>query len=113
MKLDINGSVHELDASPDMPLLWVLRDVAGGNDVNTVRREIFALNFLDALKDSFPDVRRQLEGVPLSIIELLARWNAFDEEAAIKAAAKVIDFERSIHLAGYQFVVPTLGRMKS
>jgi hypothetical protein len=69
----------------------VLRDAAGGNDVNTVRREIFALNFLDALKDSFPDVRRQLEGVPLSIIELLARWNAFDEEAAIKAAAKVID----------------------
>jgi isoquinoline 1-oxidoreductase alpha subunit len=29
MKLDINGSVHEVDASPDMPLLWVLRDVLG------------------------------------------------------------------------------------
>jgi isoquinoline 1-oxidoreductase alpha subunit len=27
MKLDINGAVHEVDASGDMPLLWVLRDV--------------------------------------------------------------------------------------
>jgi isoquinoline 1-oxidoreductase subunit alpha len=29
MKLDVNGSVREVDASPDMPLLWVLRDVLG------------------------------------------------------------------------------------
>jgi isoquinoline 1-oxidoreductase alpha subunit len=29
MKLTINGSEHELDASPDMPLLWVLRDLVG------------------------------------------------------------------------------------
>jgi len=27
MKLDINGKVHEVDASGDMPLLWVLRDL--------------------------------------------------------------------------------------
>ena len=29
MKLEINGSVREVDADPDMPLLWALRDVAG------------------------------------------------------------------------------------
>jgi len=29
MRLDINGSVHDIDAPPDMPLLWVLRDLAG------------------------------------------------------------------------------------
>jgi aerobic-type carbon monoxide dehydrogenase small subunit (CoxS/CutS family) len=29
MKLDINGTVHDVDATPDMPLLWVLRDVVG------------------------------------------------------------------------------------
>jgi isoquinoline 1-oxidoreductase alpha subunit len=29
MKLDINGSVREVEATPDMPLLWVLRDVLG------------------------------------------------------------------------------------
>jgi isoquinoline 1-oxidoreductase alpha subunit len=27
MKLDVNGTVREVDATPDMPLLWVLRDV--------------------------------------------------------------------------------------
>ena len=29
MKLSINGTVREIDAPPDMPLLWVLRDLAG------------------------------------------------------------------------------------
>jgi isoquinoline 1-oxidoreductase alpha subunit len=27
MKLEINGKVHEVDTSGDMPLLWVLRDL--------------------------------------------------------------------------------------
>jgi isoquinoline 1-oxidoreductase alpha subunit len=27
MQLKVNGTVHELDADPDMPLLWVLRDL--------------------------------------------------------------------------------------
>jgi isoquinoline 1-oxidoreductase subunit alpha len=29
MKLDINGQVHEVDADPDMPLLWAIRDIVG------------------------------------------------------------------------------------
>lgn len=29
MKLDINGVVREVDAAPEMPLLWVLRDLLG------------------------------------------------------------------------------------
>jgi isoquinoline 1-oxidoreductase alpha subunit len=29
LKLDVNGAVHEVDASDEMPLLWVLRDVLG------------------------------------------------------------------------------------
>jgi len=29
MKLNVNGNVHEVDAPPDMPLLWVLRDLMG------------------------------------------------------------------------------------
>jgi isoquinoline 1-oxidoreductase alpha subunit len=29
MRLDINGKAHDLDAPPDMPLLWALRDLAG------------------------------------------------------------------------------------
>lgn len=27
MKLSVNGTVHDLDIEPEMPLLWVLRDV--------------------------------------------------------------------------------------
>ena len=27
MRLEVNGQVHELDAPPEMPLLWVLRDL--------------------------------------------------------------------------------------
>ena len=29
IQLQINGEQHELDAEPDMPLLWALRDVLG------------------------------------------------------------------------------------
>lgn len=29
MKLSINGTVRDIDAPPEMPLLWVLRDLAG------------------------------------------------------------------------------------
>ncbi|WP_374473528.1 (2Fe-2S)-binding protein [Arenimonas sp.] len=29
MKLTVNGVEHEVDATPDMPLLWVLRDLVG------------------------------------------------------------------------------------
>ena len=29
MKLTINGAEHEVNAPPDMPLLWVLRDLLG------------------------------------------------------------------------------------
>jgi isoquinoline 1-oxidoreductase subunit alpha len=29
MKLHVNGAEHEIDAPPDMPLLWALRDLIG------------------------------------------------------------------------------------
>ena len=29
MKLKVNGQEHDVDASPEMPLLWVLRDLLG------------------------------------------------------------------------------------
>src|SRR4051812_24261581 len=29
MKLEINGTVREVEAVPEMPLLWVLRDLLG------------------------------------------------------------------------------------
>ena len=27
MRLDINGEIHDIEAAPDMPLLWALRDL--------------------------------------------------------------------------------------
>ncbi len=33
MKLHVNGTVHEVDAPKDMPLLWVLRDLLGTTGV--------------------------------------------------------------------------------
>ena len=29
MKIEVNGRAHEVDVEPEMPLLWVLRDVIG------------------------------------------------------------------------------------
>ena len=29
IKLDINGEIHEVDADPDTPLLWVIREWVG------------------------------------------------------------------------------------
>jgi isoquinoline 1-oxidoreductase alpha subunit len=29
VKLEVNGKLHEVEAPPDMPLLWVLRDLLG------------------------------------------------------------------------------------
>ncbi|OJY28208.1 (2Fe-2S)-binding protein [Gemmobacter sp. LW-1] len=29
MRLNVNGTMHEVDVEPDMPLLWVLRDELG------------------------------------------------------------------------------------
>src|SRR5688572_23760100 len=29
IKLTVNGQVHEIDAAPDTPLLWVIRDLVG------------------------------------------------------------------------------------
>jgi isoquinoline 1-oxidoreductase alpha subunit len=29
MELTINGKIHQVDVEPDMPLLWVIRDVLG------------------------------------------------------------------------------------
>jgi isoquinoline 1-oxidoreductase alpha subunit len=31
LELTVNGTVHQVDVSPDMPVLWVLRDVLGMN----------------------------------------------------------------------------------
>lgn len=67
----------------------VLKGVAGDNDPNTVRRAIFALGYLDDLKRSNSSAWQGLQSASLSQVELLARWHAFDETGATKAAREV------------------------
>jgi len=36
ISLTINGAQRQIDADPDMPLLWVIRDILGMNGTNLV-----------------------------------------------------------------------------
>ena len=49
MKLIINGAEHEVDAPPDMPLLWALRDVVGLTGTNVQSRFCLRPGFLSAI----------------------------------------------------------------
>lgn len=66
-----------------------LQDAAGDLDVNTVRRWVAAVSFLDRLEISAPDVRKSLETASFSEVEVLARWSLFDGEGALVAAQRV------------------------
>lgn len=65
-----------------------LRGLTGDADVNTLRRAVFAVTYLDGLKHKHPDENGILSEAPLSIVEILARWNVFDAEAALDAARR-------------------------
>lgn len=65
--------------------------VATDQNENTLRREIFALDFLDEVRKSHPALRRQLDKLSFSLVELLARWSAFDPDRAIEAAAEAVE----------------------
>lgn len=67
----------------------LLREFAG-LDVNTVRRSIFALEFLEKLAETSPKIARALQSAPLSAIEVLARWNVFDVKGATIAAEELV-----------------------
>lgn len=76
---EVNSARH---GEKDVALLrW-----AQGKDINTLRRAIFALNYLDALAETAPRLRKDLDDAPLSQIELLARWHGFDPKGAMTAA---------------------------
>lgn len=66
----------------------VLREMIDGTHVNTVRREIKALLFLDDLENSHPELCGRLEAVPFNSIEILARWHEFDPTGSVAAAKK-------------------------
>lgn len=69
----------------------VLRELSGDNDPNTLRRAIFALSYLDELRQLNPSRWEVISKSPLSLVESLARWNTFDASGAMKATQDVIE----------------------
>jgi hypothetical protein len=68
----------------------ILDEVADGLNVSTVRRWVFALSFLDLLKNDAPDIWRGLQDASFSELEVLARWHDFDATGALDAAREVM-----------------------
>jgi hypothetical protein len=74
----------------------ILSAIGDGINLNTVRREIKALTFLDELKKTDLEISRRLETSPFGAIELLARWSAFDSRGALEAAKSLAAGEHSL-----------------
>jgi hypothetical protein len=58
----------------------------GHKDTTSLRRSIFAYEFWRGLAESEPLLHAHLAEAPLSIVEVIARWYAFDREGARGAA---------------------------
>jgi hypothetical protein len=71
---------------------------AGWKDANTARRAIAALQYLDHLKETETTAHDALQDAPFSIVEILARWNAFDPEAASRKAIDWITSRDSVRV---------------
>jgi hypothetical protein len=56
------------------------------DDPSSLRRAIVAYEFLEKLRVTHPKEYSDLDGVPLSVAELIARWYANDQEKALIAA---------------------------
>jgi hypothetical protein len=67
-----------------------LSAVANGYDINTIRREIKTLDFLDAITTDFQKLGHSLDEESFASLETLARWYESDQKAAIKAARKLV-----------------------
>jgi hypothetical protein len=66
-----------------------LSAMADGNDVNTLRRAVKALDFLETVQEAFPKLGHRLDTEAFSALEILARWSDFDQTAAIEAAREL------------------------
>ena len=81
--LELRGVGH---GTREAEMQTIARQLNGHTDTSALRRAIAAYEFLDNLRISKPASYAQLDGAPLSIVEMIARWFAFDPSAALKAA---------------------------
>jgi hypothetical protein len=65
-----------------------LKEAGGAVDVNTVRRAVSALDFLEELKDSRPESYGILKDSSFAVVETLSRWWPFDPDAAAAAVQR-------------------------
>jgi hypothetical protein len=65
-----------------------MRELAGGRDVNTLRRALSAFEFLQRWTVEHPAGAADLEAAPQSIVEIVSRWARFDEKSALAAARR-------------------------
>jgi hypothetical protein len=77
-KRALNGKKHGARESSLMD--------AGWKDANTARRAIAAFDYVESLRRDHLEEHRLLCRAPVSIVELLARWRAFDAEGALGKA---------------------------
>lgn len=59
-----------------------LQEAAGEENINTVRRSIRALEFLERWIREGKASAKRLEAVPQSILEVLSQWATFDQDGA-------------------------------
>jgi hypothetical protein len=70
--------------------------LADGNDGNTVRREVMALEYLEDLGKLSPGLRKRLNNASLSAVEVLARIGKIDGEAALQMAQELADGSHTV-----------------
>jgi hypothetical protein len=73
---------------PDGQREQKLSQLAGQHDLNTVRRAIAALDFLDRWIVEEPEGAGVLAEAPQTVVEVIARWASFDRKGALAAASR-------------------------
>lgn len=88
-----------------------LRAAGGTIDVNTVRRAVAALEFLDRLKSTDPDSYRALEHSSFGVVETFSRWwtiNATDAKAGLSKWKKGELTTRGLAASMRKSALPTI-----
>jgi hypothetical protein len=70
--------------------------LADGNDINTVRREVMALKYLEELGKRSAGLRKKLAHASLSAVEMLARIDKIDSASALQAAQELADGNHTV-----------------
>lgn len=80
---DLKGVAH---GAREAEMQAIAKHLSGHNDTSALRRAIAAHEFLDHLEAVHPVAYSHLANAPLSIVEVIARWFAFDTQGALSTA---------------------------